>query len=94
MIAYSDDVSRTIIKKYTAAFEIREFPSYEYCSICFLSLKSNKFMKAIIITQAGKPDVLQMAERPKPLPSSTEVLIKVEARCEQARCGSASKFLN
>ena len=36
-------------------------------------------MKAIIITQAGGPEVLQIAERPKPIPSPTEVLIKVAA---------------
>ncbi|PTS93336.1 zinc-binding dehydrogenase [Pedobacter sp. HMWF019] len=36
-------------------------------------------MKAIVITEAGKPEVLQMTERPKPHPSANEVLIKVEA---------------
>jgi len=36
-------------------------------------------MKAIVITKAGQPEVLQMIERPKPIPSATEVLIKVKA---------------
>ncbi|MEN0056741.1 MAG: NAD(P)H-quinone oxidoreductase [Mucilaginibacter sp.] len=36
-------------------------------------------MKAIIITQPGKPSVLQIAERPKPTFSVNEVLIKVAA---------------
>jgi len=36
-------------------------------------------MKAIIITQPGGPEVLQMAERPKPVCAPTEVMIKVMA---------------
>ncbi|MDN3549871.1 NAD(P)H-quinone oxidoreductase [Mucilaginibacter aquaedulcis] len=36
-------------------------------------------MKAIIITQPGKPSVLQIAERPKPTYGANEVLIKVAA---------------
>jgi NADPH2:quinone reductase len=36
-------------------------------------------MKAIVITQPGGPDVLQIAERPKPVCMPGEVLIKVEA---------------
>jgi NADPH2:quinone reductase len=36
-------------------------------------------MKAIIITQPGKPEVLQITERPKPAFGPTEVLIKVAA---------------
>jgi NADPH2:quinone reductase len=36
-------------------------------------------MKAIIITQPGGPEVLQIAERPAPVYSSTEVLVKVHA---------------
>ncbi len=36
-------------------------------------------MKAIIITQEGGPEVLQMTERPEPIPSPGEVLIKVAA---------------
>ncbi|MES2278930.1 MAG: NAD(P)H-quinone oxidoreductase [Bacteroidota bacterium] len=36
-------------------------------------------MKAIIITQPGGPEVLQIAERPKPIPSTGEVLIKVSS---------------
>jgi NADPH2:quinone reductase len=36
-------------------------------------------MKAIVITQPGGPEVLQIAERPTPAYSSTEVLIKVQA---------------
>lgn len=36
-------------------------------------------MKAVIITQPGKPEVLQLAERPKPTYAENEVLIKVAA---------------
>lgn len=36
-------------------------------------------MKAIVITQSGGPEVLQITERPIPPYSSTEVLIKVHA---------------
>jgi NADPH2:quinone reductase len=36
-------------------------------------------MKAIIITQPGSPEVLQIAERPKPGYSADEVLVKVAA---------------
>jgi len=36
-------------------------------------------MRAIEITQPGKPDVLQLCERPVPAPKSGEVLIKVHA---------------
>lgn len=36
-------------------------------------------MRAIIITQPGGPDVLQLAERPKPKPQKNEVLIAVKA---------------
>jgi NADPH2:quinone reductase len=36
-------------------------------------------MKAITITQPGGPEVLQSAERPKPIPAAGEVLIKVHA---------------
>lgn len=36
-------------------------------------------MKAIIITQPGAPDVLQLAERPIPAFAATEVLVKVAA---------------
>src|ERR1700753_1072758 len=36
-------------------------------------------MKAIIITQPGGPEVLQMAERPKPICGPGEVLVKVMA---------------
>ncbi|MCJ8209417.1 NAD(P)H-quinone oxidoreductase [Mucilaginibacter sp. RS28] len=36
-------------------------------------------MKAVIITQPGGPEVLQLQERPKPLPAEHEVLIKVAA---------------
>jgi NADPH2:quinone reductase len=36
-------------------------------------------MKAIVITQAGGPDVLQLQERPQPQPAAHEVLIKVKA---------------
>lgn len=36
-------------------------------------------MKAIIISQAGGPEVLKISERPKPSISDTEVLIKVAA---------------
>lgn len=36
-------------------------------------------MKAIVITQPGGPDVLQLAERPRPGCAPTEVLVKVHA---------------
>jgi NADPH2:quinone reductase len=36
-------------------------------------------MRAIQITQPGKPDVLQLCERPLPVPKAGEVLIKVHA---------------
>jgi NADPH:quinone reductase len=37
------------------------------------------FMNAIVITQPGGPQVLQMQERPMPIPGDNEVLIKVMA---------------
>jgi NADPH2:quinone reductase len=36
-------------------------------------------MKAVIITQPGGPEVLQLAERPKPEITADEVLVKVAA---------------
>ena len=36
-------------------------------------------MKAIVITQAGGPDVLQLQEQPQPVPAAHEVLIRVRA---------------
>jgi len=36
-------------------------------------------MKAIVITQPGAPEVLQLAERPKPIITADEVLVKVAA---------------
>jgi len=36
-------------------------------------------MKAIVITQPGEPEVLQIAERPVPVCSENEVLVKVHA---------------
>lgn len=36
-------------------------------------------MKAVIITQPGEPEVLQIAERPKPVCSPGEVIVKVMA---------------
>jgi len=36
-------------------------------------------MKAIVITQPGAPEVLQLAERPHPICAPNEVLVKVEA---------------
>lgn len=36
-------------------------------------------MKAIIITQPGGPEALQLTDRPKPVPAANEVLIKVFA---------------
>src|SRR5260370_20287193 len=36
-------------------------------------------MKAVVITQHGGPEVLQICERPDPLPHDGEVLVKVEA---------------
>jgi putative PIG3 family NAD(P)H quinone oxidoreductase len=36
-------------------------------------------MKAIVITRPGGPEVLQLQERPRPVPAAHEVLIKVRA---------------
>ncbi len=36
-------------------------------------------MKAIVITRPGGPEVLQLQERPRPVPAAHEVLIKVKA---------------
>jgi NADPH2:quinone reductase len=36
-------------------------------------------MKAIVITEKGGPDVLQILERPVPVPNENEVLIKIQA---------------
>lgn len=36
-------------------------------------------MKAVVVTQPGNPDVLQVQDRPIPQPNETQVLIKVEA---------------
>jgi NADPH2:quinone reductase len=36
-------------------------------------------MKAVVITQPGAPEVLQLTEKPQPVPLSHEVLIKVAA---------------
>jgi NADPH2:quinone reductase len=36
-------------------------------------------MKAIVITHPGAPEVLQIQDRPKPIPKTGEVLVKVEA---------------
>src|ERR1700742_2607887 len=36
-------------------------------------------MKAVIITQPGAPEVLQLAERPQPAYAADEVLVKVAA---------------
>lgn len=36
-------------------------------------------MKTIVITEAGRPEVMQLQERPRPEPAKDEVLIKVKA---------------
>lgn len=36
-------------------------------------------MKAIVITKPGAPEVLQIQDRPKPIPNAGEVLVKVQA---------------
>ena len=38
-----------------------------------------KMMKAVVMTKAGSPEVLQLAERPVPAPGDGEVLVKVTA---------------
>ena len=48
----------------------------------FVAGKKNKKpvkLKAVVITQPGAPDVLQLQERPTPQPQSDEVLIRVMA---------------
>jgi NADPH:quinone reductase len=44
-----------------------------------MNIKRQSIMKAIIITQPGAPEVLQIAERPKPVCGTGELLIKVYA---------------
>lgn len=36
-------------------------------------------MKAILMTAAGKPDVLQLRELPQPVPTNTEILVRILA---------------
>jgi len=56
-------------------------------------------MKAIVYTQYGPPDVLQLGEVKKPVPNDDEVLIKVyaaeatKADCEMRKCHFALKWL-
>jgi NADPH:quinone reductase len=46
---------------------------------CAAKLTLSIFMKAIIITQPGPPEVLQLQEIESPSPSENQVLIKVKA---------------
>jgi NADPH2:quinone reductase len=61
---------------------------YNYITMAFRKHKLNDFsyyadiftiMKAIIITQPGGPEVLQIQERPQPAYAANEVLVKVAA---------------
>jgi NADPH2:quinone reductase len=46
---------------------------------CLVSLQIKSFMKAIVITKPGGPEVLEMQERNIPVPAADEVLIKIKA---------------